>query len=160
MSRGPTVRTDIVEAFIFRRAVSGPAFLQLLRAKAPQQEVWHPVLGHIESGESALEACLREVFEETGLKVPGPDAINVWQLEQVHPFFLVREDSIVLSPRFVIEVRAVWSPSLNHENRDSRWVGLSDIEKTFVWPGQRAACREAAEEVIVSCRYAPIRLDR
>jgi 8-oxo-dGTP diphosphatase len=44
-------------------------YLMLFRQKQPNQFRWNGVGGKIESGESATNACLREIREETGLEV-------------------------------------------------------------------------------------------
>lgn len=43
--------------------------LLIRRSKPPASGQWHPPGGRLEPGESLLEACRREVFEETGLTV-------------------------------------------------------------------------------------------
>ncbi|MFJ8267066.1 NUDIX hydrolase [Peribacillus asahii] len=45
--------------------------LLLNREKAPIMGVWNGVGGKIEKGESPDEGALREVFEETGIRVQG-----------------------------------------------------------------------------------------
>lgn len=45
--------------------------LLLLRNKPPNCGLWNGVGGHIEPGETALDACLREVAEESGYRLSG-----------------------------------------------------------------------------------------
>lgn len=139
------IRTDIVDVYIFRRTglggggTGGVQFLQLLRAGKRLGGTWHPLMGHAEAGEHAQACAVRELAEEVGLK-PGDAAwLGFWQLEQVHPYFIASLDAVVLSPRFCVEVDAAWTPRLNDEHTDSRWV---DDPGAFMWPGQRAACAE------------------
>ena len=47
----------------------GEKVLMLHRSKEPNLGLWNGVGGHIESGESPLLSCLREVEEETGFKL-------------------------------------------------------------------------------------------
>lgn len=141
---GPAVRSDIIEVYIFRRGGQASEFLQLLRAAEPLKGCWHPVMGHIESGETAVAAAIRELREEVGLDPCGPAAQGLWALEQVHPFFVAAIDAIVLSPRFAAEVSPDWQPALNAEHSAARWTADPD---QFMWPGQRAAAREVLAEI-------------
>lgn len=47
-------------------------FLMIHRNKAPNKGKWNCVGGHIEPGETPYAACLREVLEETGYRIPEP----------------------------------------------------------------------------------------
>ncbi len=162
---GPAVRTDIIDVYIFRRArrrpdpldpvqapppfdAPGIEFLQLLRAGAPLANTWHPIMGHIEPGETAAACALRELSEEVGLADDSPDLLGLWALEQIHPFFVAAIDAIVLSPRFAAEVPPTWEPTLNPEHTAARWVHQQDITTSFMWPGQWAACREILEHIV------------
>ncbi|TVQ76057.1 MAG: NUDIX domain-containing protein [Phycisphaeraceae bacterium] len=162
---GPSVRTDIVDAYIFRRPRDASTarvieLLQLRRARAPLADTWQPIMGHIEKNETAHQTILREIGEEVGLQPTDPAFLGAWALEQVHPFYLAALDCIVMSPRFAIEVAHDWEPRLNAEHTAHRWIGaplhagLSALE-FFLWPGQRGAVEELLSSIVP--RDAPAR---
>ncbi|MEO1583285.1 MAG: NUDIX domain-containing protein [Planctomycetota bacterium] len=149
---GPRVRTDIVDVYLLRPSARSHDhnahhngdqthdLLLLRRARAPLAGQWHPVMGHVEPGERAMQTALREAGEETGLT---PDAISAWfQLEQTFPFFLADRDEVHLSPRFAVVTDEGFEPALNNEHDAHRWVPVDDAENSLLWPGQRHAIRE------------------
>jgi len=145
---GPRVCTDIVDVYVFAREDSGAApvrLLQLRRSRAPYAGTWHPVMGHVEPGESAADAALRELAEEIGLSHDSGALLGLWQLEQVHPYFVASLDAIVLSPRFAALVPWSWTPELDDEHDAWRWVGPDRVPESFLWPGQRASVAELLE---------------
>lgn len=156
---GPRVRTDVVEVYVARVAGAAkrverddgedivlPAEVELLqvrRAKDPLRGSWQPVLGHIEAGESAVEAAQRELMEEVGLDVRGDGRCGgMWALEQVRPYYIAAIECIVLSPRFVVVVDGAWEANLNAEHDAARWVKSHEAAATFTWPGQHESVRE------------------
>jgi 8-oxo-dGTP pyrophosphatase MutT (NUDIX family) len=165
---GPSIRSDVVDVYVFRpcrvdesrgapladdrdgevEARRGVEFLQLLRAAEPLAGTWQPVMGHVERGETATACALRELREEVGLAESSPHLVALWALEQVHPFYVERIDSIVLSPRFAAQVTAGWEPRLNREHTGARWVPWAEVWRRFMWPGQAAACREIVEHLL------------
>jgi dATP pyrophosphohydrolase len=138
------LRTDLIDVYVFRREPT-LQFLQLLRAKPPLENAWHPVMGHVEASETAVDCALRELTEELALTRQG--MLGLWALQELHPYFLA-PDTVMLSPRFAAEVPRDWQPTLNHEHTDHRWVSPADIDAAFLWLGQRAACREVLEVII------------
>ncbi len=169
---GPRVRTDVLDVYIFRRPDSEHAgvgvgaggseveFLLLERATPPLARSWQPVMGHIEMGESATEAALREVREEVGLTPGAGEFLGFWALEQTHPYFVAAIDCIVLGPRFAAEVAPNWTPALNAEHSHARWVTLpgdpdtanpADLRRAldqFHWPGQKSAVLEILRDIV------------
>jgi len=143
----PRVRTDIVDVYVFRRTPR-VELLQLMRTGEPMVKTWQPVMGHIEEGESAAACALREIEEEVGLRDGDPALIGMWALEQVHPYYIAELDSIVMSPRFALEVAPGWKVKLNAEHSADRWIAAEDAEKSFMWPGQVATIREITESLL------------
>ncbi len=107
---GPTIRTDIVEIYVFRRlapaaigagqpqGVLAIEFLQLRRAKGLMVGGWHPVMGHVEAGETAAQAAVRELAEETHY-APGHGLVGLWQLELVNNFYIALDRCRHAQPR-------------------------------------------------------------
>jgi dihydroneopterin triphosphate diphosphatase len=141
------IRADMVTVFVLRR-IPGVEFLQLRRAKEPFGGTWQPVTGGLDAGESAVACALRELMEEAGLAHDDPALLRLWQLDQVHPFYLARHDAVMLAPAFAAEVDAAWEPALNHENSAWRWVPADQAESGFMWPGQVASCREITDQLL------------
>lgn len=143
---GPSVRTDVVDVYVFRRTGGGLEFLQLLRADGEHggrlARTWQPLMGHVDEGETADVTAWRELREEVGLVRTDPALRGLWALNQVHPFYIVARDQIVMSPRFAAEVDPAWAPTLNEEHTDWRWVTSSDASAAFMWPGQAMAIDE------------------
>lgn len=135
---GPRVRTDIVDVYVIR----ADQLLMLRRSREPLLGQWHPIMGHIEAGERAMDTAIRELREEVALDASH---IESWyQLEQTFPFFLADRDEVHLSPRFVVLAYASFEPALNDEHDAHKWIAFD--ESKLLWPGQRHALRE-----IVSC---------
>ncbi len=161
---GPRIRADVVDAYIFRRAspqlATGHwplAFLQLLRAKDPLAQTWQPIMGHVEQGETATDTAIRELKEEVSLDARGPDVLGFWALEQIWPFYIAQIDCVVLSPRFAIEVKPSWEPTLNPEHTAHRWITVpadhnadetrDTLDAHFMWPGQRHTITEILRDI-------------
>jgi 8-oxo-dGTP pyrophosphatase MutT (NUDIX family) len=144
----PRVRTDLVEVTVFRVRAGVPEFLLLRRAAPPLEGTWHPVMGHARAGETLLAAALRELHEETGLRVPSPACLGVWSLQGVHPYYLPSADAVVLSPRLAARVTPDFTPTLSAEHTEFAWIDEPRIDAAVLWPGQRLACREVIDVLL------------
>lgn len=156
-TNGPLVRTDVIDVYVFRTS-SRPAstshahppleFLQLLRTSDPLKDTWHPVMGHVELGESAVDCARRELREELALDTSSPLVRGFWALEQVHPFFIAAINTIVMSPRFALEVAPDFVPTLNDEHSSFRWIHQDNVQAHFIWPGQLACIQEILTHIL------------
>lgn len=119
-------------------------FLQLRRApNEPLAGVWAIVRGRIETGETAWQAALRELREETGLVPTEFFAVNA-----VETFYLAADDAIWHCPGFCAVVSAHADIVLNEEHDAHRWTPRSAIDQSFLWPGERAQLAEICREIV------------
>jgi 8-oxo-dGTP pyrophosphatase MutT (NUDIX family) len=89
------------------------------------ERYWHLVAGGLESGETAVGAAARELWEETGLRAePRPQG---WSF--VH-------DEIRVDV-FAVEAPAGWEPTLNEEHTEYRWAALDEALALLHWPEPR-----------------------
>lgn len=151
---GPTLRTDIVDVYVFRRRLAAIEFLQLHRAGGALSGTWQPVMGHVRDGNTAVATALRELEEETGY-APGRSLTSLWQLEAVNTYFLASRDCVMLSPCFAALVEPDADPRLNNEHDDFRWVARDHVDRFFIWPGQRTAIEQIVRDLVPAVMGAP-----
>jgi len=105
--------------------------LLIRRAKDPNKGLWSFPGGGIELGETAAEACAREVFEETGLVV---DVGSVAGVRDV----IGRDGGGVSYHYVIVNFRAkVVSGELiaGSDAQEARWVSLGDLADQELTPG-------------------------
>ena len=93
--------------------------------------------GHIEPGETPVEAARREVREETGL-----EPTRLYNLSRVESFYRHRTDEIALVPVFacVMDAAAAARPSAEHDRIE--WLALPQASARFSWPRERRALKD------------------
>ena len=137
-------RDDMVVVYVLRPAAEGAGHevLQLLRREgAYMGGTWQFCGGRIEPGESAAQAALRELREETGL-VPREFSF----LSHVESFYLPQADAICRRVGFCVPVGREDAITLNAEHTDHRWIARRQIRRLVTWPGERAALAEIFRE--------------
>ena len=138
------VRADGVAVYVWRRAAGGLELLQIRRSGATgeYQHSWQTVYGGIEPGETAVQAALRELKEDTGLTPRG-----LFQVEYLEQFYFMPRDYVLVMPVFAAEVGVDDAVTLNAEHDAQRWVPAAEYADHFMWRTQRDAVAIILDEL-------------
>ncbi len=133
----------VIDAYVFRRTENGLRFLILKRASTKLYEhLWQGVAGKIEAGETAWQAAIRELDEETGLSPK-----HIFIADHVSRFYEAYGDRINLVPVFGIEVDSD-DVILSNEHSEYKWVTLKKALKHLVWRGQKEGIQVVNEMIL------------
>src|SRR5918995_1061621 len=141
MSAVPQSARSEIAVFVTRR--DGGEVLLLRRVRSGGG-YWHVVAGALEPGESAREAAVRELQEETGLVAPLDGELGIVEyadratLLPAHP-----STSRVAVPItcFRAAAPADWEPLLEAEHDAHRWSSPPVAADALVWPETAQALR-------------------
>src|SRR5213595_108216 len=122
------LRYDMINCFVVRTTSGGGhELLQLRRAPGDfAAGMWAIVRGKIEANETAWQAALRELNEETGLT-----PTEFYQLDTIDLFYLTADDSLWHCPGFVAIVEHDDEVVLNEEHDSMRWVARANADRDF-----------------------------
>lgn len=134
-----------ISCFVIRQTNEGARYLLMRRAGKYLPGTWQMVTGGIEPGESAVEAALREVKEETSLT---PFAL--YSADAVETFYIKHLNEIHLVPVFVafVEDREVNLSPKEHDAYD--WLAFEEAKELLLWSEQRRIIQEIQENFILN----------
>ncbi len=130
------IRAATVDVYVLRRREGEWDALLLQRAPGTRcTGAWEAVHGHIDAGERAEEAALRELREETGFVAER--LYNVI----VQPFYLhmLGPGTITLAIAFAAVVAADAAVTLGAEHQAAEWLTIGDARAKIAWPRSRDA---------------------
>ncbi len=116
---------------VVRRDGPAPRVLLVTARRSPGE--WVLPKGHIESGETAVEAALREVLEESGVTATAGEHIG--DLEYKTPGGRIR------ARFFAMEFQSEAEPG---EPRERAWLTADDARKRLRWDDARRLIDKAA----------------
>ena len=133
----------VVDCYVFRQTNDYLSFLLLKRNKDKLYEhLWQGVAGKIEGDETAFEAAIRELKEETSL-----EPVRMFVADYVSRFYESHQDRINLVPVFGIEVDSS-EVKLSKEHVDYKWVDIYEALDTLVWRGQKESIQTVYDMVV------------
>jgi dATP pyrophosphohydrolase len=138
----PKIKVKQVDSYIYRITDNGPVYLMLKRSSGKYYEhLWQGVAGKIEKGETAVQAVVRELEEETGKK-----PIKIFAADHIASFYDARNDRILMVPIFGIEVEDS-EVQLSEEHSEYKWVSFEEALTLLTWKGQKEGLRTVHDEI-------------
>ncbi len=132
------LRLVYVDVYVVRHGGTAGAEMEfLLLRRAPTGRcpgAWEAVHGHVEPGETPVEAARRELDEETGL-VP----MAWYNLSRCESFFLHRDNAVAVIPAFAAVVPPGSEVRLGPEHDDHVWLTPIEARARYSWPRERRA---------------------
>lgn len=142
----PQFAASIIHIHVFQRHSSRPLYLLLQHhastATSGRPGHWSVLEGRIGDGETAVDAGLRLLGEQTGLP-----AKQLWGLNYLNTFFDPFSDTIHLIPTLVVEIQDA-PPTLSTAYAAHRWVTFDQALDMIKHSGVREGLRHAHEDVV------------
>lgn len=136
------IRAFHVSLVAIRKTELRHEVLLLRRTQALAGE-WCQVAGKIERGETAWQAALRELDEETGLT-----PLDLYSADICEQFYEADRDSITIAPVFVAFIENKATVALNHEHSDYIWTDFDKAVEMVAFGGQRRILRWIKAEFV------------
>jgi dATP pyrophosphohydrolase len=104
---------------------------------------WQLISGGLESGETAWQAALRELWEETGLA-----PTEFFRLSTLTSFYRPDNDSLNTAPMFCALVSEDSSVAINAEHTHFEWLDVNAAPSRLMWPSDRQALDEVRSVIL------------
>ena len=140
----PRLKANLVSVYVVRPSPAGLDVLLLQRPAGHRfARDWQGVHGHIEPGETAWEAALRELREETGLV-----ARRWFRLHRLESFYNPDNDSLYFVPVFIAEVDPQAECVTSEEHAACEWRPPAAARTRLSWETQRESLDALARAAV------------
>jgi 8-oxo-dGTP pyrophosphatase MutT (NUDIX family) len=132
-----SIAADFIQVHLVKRdPVYGFLYLALQRSSDDKvyPGYWQVITGCIEKGETAVQAAVREVIEETGIHIGRLDV-----LPYVASFYHRDKDAIEMIPVFYLMLDDDAVVTLSHEHQEYVWLDYEKMLELLPIEGHRSA---------------------
>lgn len=137
-----------IECWILKKGIEGKKYMLLLHVPEEDGELafWQPITGGIEEGESPSIACIREVVEETGIKL---NVEQIKELEYKLDVKLERQGLLVKKTIFVSKLLPQNTHiTISNEHDSFLWVELANVKQYLFWDSNIDTFNHVYEQII------------
>ena len=127
-----------IEAWIYNPIAKE---ILLLKVKTEQLSFWQPITGGIENGESSEIACIREIFEETGLEIELTKLLKIG-----HHTVVVDEDLTILKTLFLVKTKQK-DIHISDEHIDFMWTEVKNVPDILYWQSNQETFQKILEKL-------------
>ena len=127
-----------IEAWIYNSVAKE---ILLLKVKTEQLSFWQPITGGIENGESSEIACIREIFEETGLEIELTKLLKIG-----HHTVVVDEDLTILKTLFLVKTKQK-DIHISDEHIDFMWTEVKKVPDILYWQSNQETFQKILEKL-------------
>ena len=127
-----------IEAWIYNPIAKE---ILLLKVKTEQLSFWQPITGGIENGESSEIACIREIFEETGLEIELTKLLKIG-----HHTVVIDEDLTILKTLFLVETKQK-DIRISDEHIDFMWTEVKKVPDILYWQSNQETFQKVLEKL-------------
>ena len=127
-----------IEAWIYNPIAKE---ILLLKVKTEQLSFWQPITGGIENGESSEIACIREIFEETGLEIELTELLQVG-----HHTVVIDEDLTIFKTLFLVKTQKK-DIHLSDEHIDFMWTEVKNVPDILYWQSNQETFQKILEKL-------------
>ncbi|VUW95963.1 dihydroneopterin triphosphate pyrophosphatase [Streptococcus constellatus] len=113
----------------------------LLKVKTGQLSFWQPITGGIESDESPEVACIREIFEETGLEIELTKLLKIG-----HHTVVIDEDLTIFKTLFLVETNQK-DIHISDEHIDFMWTEVKNVPDILYWQSNQETFQKVVEKL-------------
>jgi bis(5'-nucleosidyl)-tetraphosphatase len=127
----PNLRREFSAGFIlYRDTPGGPVFLLLDYGKH-----WDYAKGHLEEGETAWQAAVRELREETGIR--QVDRVTRFQRDMHYVFFSPRKGRIHKTVTYFLGRTRTENVTISDEHTGHAWLSYEDAMERLTYDNAR-----------------------
>jgi dATP pyrophosphohydrolase len=137
----------MVVCYVVRPTADGSSheFLQMRRAANDYMGgTWQTVYGTSNAGETAWQAAIRELREESGLRPR-----ELYRVDCVETFYTAVSDTLWHAIPFAALVSREDEVRLNEEHDAAQWIARDAVNEAFMWETDRQSialiCRDILE---------------
>ena len=133
-----------ISAYVICHTSEGARYLLIRRCGKYLPGTWQMISGGIENGETATQAALREIQEESGL-VP----YALYSADAVETFYIQSQDKITFVPVFVAFVENMEVTLSPKEHDAYEWLPFEEAKEKLVWAEQRRVMAHIHESCVL-----------